>query len=522
MVGPENDAVARIRRSYDDRPYVSVPIQRQHPARLAASARWRGLATAAPETARILEIGCAAAGHIIPLAQAMPGARFLGVDLSGVQIAQGRERIARLGLANITLSARSFMDIDAADGEFDFIICHGVFSWVPDAIRPDLLRIIGERLAPEGLAVVSFNVLPGWRLFQIARDSLLLHARLRNDPARRAEDARELFAVLAEQSRGVNSYGRFWRDEAKRLAAGGDAYIAHEMFEDANAPMSFGDFRDAALRAGLDYVGESVLSANNEDCVAPEGAQTIRALAGEDRAAREQYIDIFSGRTFREALLARADRVAGVRREAPMDRLDDFHFVPARGLAIKPVEGTQGAWFVGEGEEGLQFEDGAVVAALERMIARQPQSSRLEDIAPAGATDPGERARIAHALAGLTHFGQCTISTLPIACATTLADRPLAWRLPVIDAMHGEMTANIRHAAIRLTPFQRVVLPMLDGAHTRADLVGHAVEMARKGMMRIEGPGGPVNDPQALADRLSPEVDAALAGLLRFAMLLEA
>ena len=48
-----------------------------------------------------------------------------------------------------------FAVICAADGDFDFIICHGVYSWIPEALREDLLRVCRERLTPDGVAMVS-------------------------------------------------------------------------------------------------------------------------------------------------------------------------------------------------------------------------------------------------------------------------------------------------------------------------------------------------------------------------------
>ncbi len=512
-------AVARTRKSYDETPYASVPIQRQHPGRLAAVARWRGLSSPPAHAARVLEIGCASGGHIIPLAATLPEARFHGVDLSSVQIAQGQARIERLGLGNITLSARGLSDIGAADGTFDYIVCHGVYSWVPEPVRKDLLRVVAERLAPDGVAAISFNVLPGWRLFQIARDSLLLHARLQNDPAGRAAQARDLFARLAEQSRDRSSFGRFWRDEARRHAATGDAYIAHEFFEEANSPVTFSDFCAALDGYGLAYLGESVVSANFEECIAPEGAQSIRDLARGDDRAREQYIDIFCGRTFREALVVHAPRAALVDREPPVDRLDEFHFIAARGLQTKPFEGVEGGWLVADGDEGIVLRDASVVRAIERMIERQPRSSHLEDIAPAVACEFALRAGVADALMRLVQFGHCAISTLPVECATRLAERPVAWRLAVSDAPHSEMTANLRHAPMQLQPLQRELLPLLDGTRTRDDLVAHAVELAERGVLVIEGPEGRLQGLDNFLLRLGPATDDSLAGLLRFALL---
>lgn len=514
-------ALERTRQSYDETPYVSAPLIRQHPGRMAAHARWRGLAAPSPASARVLEIGCASGGHIIPLAAATPAARFLGVDLSATQIAAGQARIDRLGLTNIALSARSFGDIGPEDGEFDFIVCHGVYSWIPEALREDLLRVCRERLAADGVAMISFNVLPGWRLFQIARDSMLLHARLQNDPPARAAHTRELFGLMAEQSRDNYTYGRFWRDEAKRMAAGGDAYLAHEIFEDANSPLTFSDFHDALDRHGLAYLGESLIAANTLENLAPAAAASVRALARGDDRAREQYIDIFSGRSFREALIVHAPRLAIVEPAPPLARIEDFHFIAPLDLAVKPVEGRSDEYFVSDGDEGVTIAGADVAAAIGRLIARQPRSSRLEDIAPAATSDPALRAAVADALLRMVQFSQSAVSLSPLDCAGVLPQRPVAWSLAASDARLGASTATLRHAPIQLEPLQRLFLPLLDGTRTRDDLVAFAVSLAEEGVLEFTGPDGKVEGRDNFAARLGPATDRCLASLLRIGLLVE-
>ena len=512
------EALARTRASYDATPYNSAPLTRQQPARIAAAALWFGLTAPPAGTARVLEIGCASGGHIIPLAAAWPNAHFVGVDLSPAQIAAGEARVKRLGLANIELSMRSLEDVGAADGAFDFIVCHGVYSWIPEPLREALLRVVAERLAPEGVAAVSFNVLPGWRLFQIARDSLLLHASLQNEPDARARQARELFDLLSVESNERYSYGAFWRGEARRMAACGDAHIAHEIFEEDNAPLTFSDFCAALDRHGLAYVGECNVAANREDTMAPTGAATIRSLARDSDHAREQYLDIFSGRVFREALIAHAARAGAIRREIPRD-LDAFHFVPPLTPAVRPPSEGEPDWRAGDGEEGIVLGDEAVATAIGRLIARLPRSSRLEDLAPAAESEAALRERVGDALARLVAFGHCAISSEPVVCATRLAERPVAWPLAASDARAGEATASLRHVSVRLEPLQRLFLPLLDGTRTRDDLLGHALDLADRGPLNVAGPNGRIEGRDNLAAVLAPATDRCLESLLGLGLL---
>src|SRR4051794_543490 len=122
---------ADVRNSYHDIPYQSYPYVQSSPDRLATIALLRGLKPRPPERCRFLELGCAAGGNIIPLALTLPESTFLGIDLSAVQLAEGQEIINRLGLSNIELRRRHILDLEDSLGTFDFIVCHGVYSWVP-------------------------------------------------------------------------------------------------------------------------------------------------------------------------------------------------------------------------------------------------------------------------------------------------------------------------------------------------------------------------------------------------------
>lgn len=520
MASSENleAALSRTRKSYDDTPYVHAPMMRSHPGRLAARAVWSGLPAADAAKARVLEIGCASGGNLLPLAAALPGAFFLGVDLSPVQIAAGEARRLRYGLPNVELRADSFEALGPADGAFDFIICHGVYSWIPEPLRESLLRVIAERLAPDGVAMVSFNVLPGWRLFQIARDSMLLNARMIDDPARRAEATRELFKLLGAESVDKNTYGKFWRDEARHMAAGGDAYLAHEIFEDSNAPETFADFAGRAGRFGLDYLGEAVVVANNEADLAPQGAETIRRLAQGDRLKRETYIDIFSGRSFREALLVHRGRAEPIAEPTPQ-ALEALHYIPALELGLAVARDVAGVFRLNVKETELFFRDSQVEPAMRRLLERRPASSSFADLA--GSAPEEFRDELREALRLAVEAGLVAVSTVPAHCAARLAERPKLWPLAATDAAVSDHTATLRHSAFQFAPLQRLLAPLIDGTRTRDDLVAAALEMASKGELTVGGPNGPVTDLQAMRAPLEAGIDEALAGLLRNGLLVE-
>jgi len=174
---------------YDELPYPVLSYSRTHPAELATLATLHGMRPAPVQSCRVLEVGCARGGNIIPMALGLPGSSFVGIDLSRRQIEEGRRYVERLGLTNLRLEARDLMDFD---------VCR-------------------RQLAPQGVAFISFNAYPGWRAMSAIRDMLLYRVRGIEAPRLRAEKAREFLTLLSDvagRSVGIASelpqaYARF-------------------------------------------------------------------------------------------------------------------------------------------------------------------------------------------------------------------------------------------------------------------------------------------------------------------------
>ena len=71
---------------YDTLPYDSYSFPYSHPARLAAVARLFGLTPPENKKFRVLELGSASGGNLIPLAMFYPEVEVIGVDYSEVQV----------------------------------------------------------------------------------------------------------------------------------------------------------------------------------------------------------------------------------------------------------------------------------------------------------------------------------------------------------------------------------------------------------------------------------------------------
>jgi len=286
--------------SYDELPYDSLPLPETQPDFLAAVARLHGFDAPDPGRARILELGCAQGGNLIPLAWRWPGSDCVGLELSRVQAEAGAAFIHRLGLPNVRILHGDLAALPDDLGEFDTIIAHGVFSWVPPAVQQALLEVCRRHLSPNGIAYVSFNVAAGWRALQPLRTAMI--ERTSADlpaPERHQQALRVLDQLQAE-----------WSDplllkEIAYLKTAAPSYLFHEYLAEFNAPMPFADFAGLLDAHGLRYVGEAgprraVVELEDAWGLVPKG------MAGRWFDAEAALDDALATR-FRRALIARGD-----------------------------------------------------------------------------------------------------------------------------------------------------------------------------------------------------------------------
>lgn len=292
---------------YDRYRYTSNAFAQSHPARLATVAALFGIASAPATACRVLELGCNDGSNLIPLAFYLPDSTFVGVDLAPTPIAAGCERIARLGLRNIELRQGDLIDACDDLGTFDYVIAHGLYSWVPDAVRPHILRVAAERLADDGVVYISYNALPGCRLRHLVRDLLAFRFGPDARDAASMGSMREFLDVFAQiESTSSAEYLELVKREIAFVKNRSDDALYHDdLAPDAKA-FYLHEFVTDARDFGLQYLGEAGLP----DMFTMAGAEAFDRLldgwSGGDWVAREQYHDFVKGRRFRQTLLCKA------------------------------------------------------------------------------------------------------------------------------------------------------------------------------------------------------------------------
>jgi SAM-dependent methyltransferase len=425
-----------------------------------------GLHPADPATCRYLELGCGDGGNVVPMAYGLPGASFTGIDIAPTAIAHAEELRRALGLDNLELRLADLVALGEL-GTYDFIVAHGVYSWIEPAARDALLAACRAHLAPHGVAYVSYDVLPGGHRREITRQMLRWHLRDVDDPQERIAQARALLTAVSEAGQG----------QAEWALGQSDAALYHDELAEHHDAVLFTDFVAHAGRHGLAFLAEADVFEMQAGGLPPG--------LGADPIAREQYLDFFKGRMFRQTLLCHSG--AERREPAPAVVRGMLAATPARPAGdVRPgrveFRGPQGAT--------LTTDHDALKAVLVRLGDAWPRALPVAELAEDDAV-----------FAALLQAYAANLVQLHVwapALAATPPERPTASALARLQAGRGTRITNLRHATVEVPDeLGRRLITLLDGTRDRAAL-----------LRELECP--------------ADELDRSLEGLARIALLEQA
>jgi methyltransferase-like protein len=523
--------------SYDETPYEGRPFPQTHPDRLATVARLFGVETAPAECCRVLELGCTDGGNLLPMAAALPQSSFLGIDLSGRQIAAGQKMIEGLGLKNVELRHLNIADVGDDFGTFDYIICHGVYSWVPAPIQDKILEISARRLSRYGVAYVSYNTYPGWHLRGMIRDMMYYHAEQFSDPKVRVQQARNLLGFLAKSAaEQTTPYGLLLRDELQLLQRAPDSYVLHEHLEEVNEPLYFHQFAARAAAKGLQYLGEADVSAMAPANFPPE-VQDVLQMVATDLLHLEQYMDFLRDRTFRQTLLCRE----GIRlnRRLRVEDLARFYVASlARPVAAQPDLGSLNPeQFRTPGGLVISVSQPLSKAAMLHLSEIWPRYLSVTDLRRCArqrlngcaggedATEAGDLQVLGQCLmAAYTAASRPGIVDLQISAPRFTADfgaRPVGSPLARCQAASSNRVTNLRHESVALAELERRILLHLDGTRGSSELLELLLGLVQQGELTVDEQGHRAESADRIRELLARAVDRGLSQLASVALLVE-
>lgn len=503
--------------SCDEVAYPGFPYPQTHPTTLATLGHLYGLDVVPVDRCRVLELGCGDGQNLIAMAVGLPDSQFVGIDLSEAAIANGQRCADAVGLGNLRLLHRDVLAFDCEPGAFDYVIAHGLYSWVPPHVQAKVLALIQHCLSPSGIGYVSYNTLPGGHFRLLARELMQFHTRGAARPREQAQQGKALMGLLAQVVAKDKAYGAVIGELDRDLSRRVDEVLCHDELGEANENLYFHTFMARARAHGLQFLAEAVFMEMFPPDLEPR-AETFLEQFETDVLAREQYLDFITGRRLRQTLLCHAH--VPLVRQISLDRIARLHFAAALKIGSLALEASSPVEFEGKNGAVITVGHPLIKAALQVLHRHWPCSLGLDDLhaqavqllAQSGlAPEPFDREQdhvhLVKTLFVAFRGGLLELGPEGRRLVSSPGPRPLASPLARHQAGQGEEhVTTLLHRRWQIPgPFERELLTLLDGSRDQVALVAALAQAVQSGRLpeATAGEGlaqGPGLDVQARTD----------------------
>ena len=245
----------KIKMSYDRLPYDGRVYAHTQPDFLYKKLATLDFTAPPHNTANVLELGCGEGDNAAFYAYCNPDAMVMGVDISDKHIDTANALKENLKLSNLAFIGADIHHMPRIDAKFDYIIAHGLYSWVPTQTRQQILKICAENLSDNGVALISFNAYPGWHDLMPLRNKLAEDLGDIKSTAEKIKQAREILKNIVTGE--ITGCSAAIKEESRQLLQHHDSYIYHDYLALENTPFGKNQFIKDIAPFGLTYICES-------------------------------------------------------------------------------------------------------------------------------------------------------------------------------------------------------------------------------------------------------------------------
>jgi methyltransferase-like protein len=490
---------------YDDYPYPHLTHSNTHPEHMETLGTMLGLEPAPVNQCRVLELGAAAGFNLFPMAYAYPDSRFMGIDYSSVQIDFGLNCVKELGFTNVDLKCLDVMDITPDLGEFDYIIAHGLYSWVPQNVRDQIMAVCKGYLKPQGIAYISYNTYPGWALMGMLRGMMQYRVRDIDEPMEKADEARKLVEFLSGAVGSDNSaYGAYltaYLDIIGKKRIGSrvedNRLLLHDELEEFNDPVFFYQFVEHASSYGLQYLVESDFSDVLPTKFPAEVSEQLRAMS-RDLVEMEQYLDFLKFRTFRRTLLCHQG--LEINRTFSPKTIYNLHLQSRARIVTEKPEDLPENLDQFRGMDGANFttDHPLTIEAFKHLRYIFPMAISFIDLIKeclkSVTLEKGESIDEHAALVAANFLRAYSYSDNlvefhlhPAEVFVEISEKPEASMIARWQLDHMVKVTNMRHERVELDDFSRCLLRHLDGTNDHEELMDLLSDDRQEGRFDLEG-----------------------------------
>ena len=522
--------------AYDQVFYPSYPFSQTHPDRLATIASLLGMQPTPIDHCRVLELGCGDGTNLYAMAEAYPQSQFVGIDLAEGAIAKGQNVVTEIGLDNLQLVQADLMAINESIGKFDYIISHGVYSWIPPQVRDQLMHLSRHLLTDNGIAYISYNAYPGFYLRQLPRDMMRLHARNIHDPKQKVEQGLALLQLILQRfdspaAAKEDLYGHLILENLTEMQAyRHQEGIYHDILADENTPVYFYQFASHAAHHGLQYLSEADFC-ETQLLVFPQAVRDVLVqFSDEQIIQKEQYMDYLKCRIFRQTLLCRnelkLDRSAKpellarfflsariMQYSAPLNLLPDV--IEEFKLTEKIRISTD--FPLAKAALHVLSSNAPRLFSWDELAALSYHCLSISDQAQYKSEDVATLQNILYA-AYSADVINLHIAKMPI--AEYVAERPQTTKLVRYQAAHGNAVTSLLHATVDIeSPLSVQLLALLDGTRMQAEIIEHLLALPEAAALK-NADGADFSSEEELHKHLAKCLPEILEELRKKALLL--
>ncbi|MBL1210761.1 class I SAM-dependent methyltransferase [Geminocystis sp. GBBB08] len=208
------------------------------------------------------ELGCGRGYTTNLLASAYPHAQFYANDFNPNHILEAKTLASSATNQNVHFFDDSFTKFIHQDlPQFDFIVLHGIYSWITPENRQAIVKFIDQKLTVGGLVYLSYNALPGWSVAIPIQGLMLRHRQQSSEPILESiEQALNFTGKLIDTKAGYFVQNPNLKNRYERLKLQNRYYLAHEYFNEQWNSFYFDQVVQELEEAKLNFIGSAQLT----------------------------------------------------------------------------------------------------------------------------------------------------------------------------------------------------------------------------------------------------------------------
>jgi len=464
----------------------------------------RGLPLIEVEPAKILVLGLAELGELIPLASYLPEATLVGMDHSEVHLSTAREHIDALDLKNIRLVEGLDGKLIEEEGPFAYIIARGVVERRDSPPREEVLRACATALAPQGLAVFTYHALPGWQPMADLSAWIGQFIDLDAPEEEQVGNVRALASMLVGQGPDARAEREGLRSLALTIGSMDDRAVLEEIIAPAFEPLRLFEMVVAAEKEGLEYIGDAQREPGQVQLL--EGLSRDFAEGGLNSLGLESLGELSLPRPFRASVFGRAPLPDSRTRLPGLDsQMISLRLQPAKGELNLDAEAEA---FQGPFGTNIEVESRLLRAAIVRISEAYPRAvpisetldAALKDLAEidqswADTAGESEFEEARGILAHLCFVGLAQLRTRSLPIASEIEPTPRVHELVRYQAKRGAWVTTPTLMDAELGPLLRALVLCLDGERDEAGIAVELTKALERGDLGLEREGALPADP---------------------------